>query len=412
MKPSTAPIHIIGAGISGLVAARTLEDRGYAPIILESAATPGGRVQTDTEGGVLFDRGFQVLLTAYPQARKHLDYDKLNLHRFRPGALIFSRGNPERIGDPLRDLSSLMPTLTAKVGSLADKWKIFRLSGSLKKKSVEEIFSTPEQTTLEYLKAYGFSDQLIRTFFKPFFGGIFLEEKLQTSSRMFEFTFKMFSEGYAALPAAGIGAISRQLADRLQKTSLNYGQRVQQIKSGSVILNGGEERASRATLITVPFDSETGMLQGTEVSWERCDNLYFSVAKPTFDKGIIALVSDPDALVNNLYYPFGQQVEGFPVLSVTVVKNHNLTQAELIQKVSEELERLCGIQTKTFLKHYSIDKALPRRTDLKMELERPESKNFENLFVAGDYLLNGSLNAAMASGEAAAHALANAVERA
>jgi predicted NAD/FAD-dependent oxidoreductase len=45
-----------------------------------------------------------------------------------------------------------------------------------------------------------------------------------------------------------------------------------------------------------------------------------------------------------------------------------------------------------------------------MELERPESENFENVFIAGDYLLNGSLNAAMASGEAAAHALANTLE--
>ena len=105
MKLSAAPIYIIGAGISGLVAAHTLEERGYAPIILESAATPGGRVQTDAEGGTLFDRGFQVLLTAYPQAQKHLDFDTLNLHRFRPGALIFSNGKVERIGDPLRDCS-------------------------------------------------------------------------------------------------------------------------------------------------------------------------------------------------------------------------------------------------------------------------------------------------------------------
>lgn len=407
MEPSAAPIYIIGAGISGLVAAKTLEERGYAPVILESAATPGGRVQTDAEGGVLFDRGFQVLLTAYPQARKHLNFDKLNLHRFRPGALIFSNGSLERIGDPLRDLSSLMPTLTAKVGSLADKWKIFRLSGNLKKKSVEEIFSTPEQTTLEYLKAYGFSDQLIRTFFTPFFAGIFLEEALRTSSRMFEFTFKMFSEGYAALPAAGIGAISSQLADRLQKSSLTYGQKVRQVKSGAVVLSGGEERPSRATLITVPFDPVSGMLKESEVLWERCDNLYFSVAKPTFEEGVIALLADPGALVNNLYYPFGQQADGHPVLSVTVVKKHSLEQRELIQKVREDLESLCRIQTKTFLKHYSIDKALPKRTDLKMELESPKSENFENVFVAGDYLLNGSLNAAMASGEAAANALAD-----
>ena len=411
MKLSAAPIYIIGAGISGLIAARTLEERGYAPIILESAATPGGRVQTDAEGGALFDRGFQVLLTAYPQAQKHLDFDTLNLHHFRPGALIFSNGKAERIGDPLRDISSLMPTLIAKVGSLADKWKIFRLSAGLKKKSVEEIFSIPEQTTLEYLQAYGFSDRLITTFFKPFFGGIFLEDSLHTSCRMFEFTFKMFSEGYAALPAQGIGAISKQLADGLQETSLKYGQQVRQVKSGSLVLSGGEERTSRATLITVPFEPETGVLQESGVLWERCDNLYFSVSKRTFDEGIIALIADPDALVNNLHYPFGQQVEDHPVLSVTVVKKHTLTQTELIQKVREDLDRYCGIQTKSFLKHYSIEKALPRRADLKMELERPESEHLNNVFVAGDYLLNGSLNAAMASGEAAAHALANALER-
>lgn len=412
MKPSAAPIHIIGAGISGLVAARTLEERGYAPLILESTATPGGRVQTDIEGGAFFDRGFQVLLTAYPQARKHLDFDKLNLQHFRPGALIFSNGKAERIGDPLRDTSSLIPTLIAKVGSFADKWKIFRISAGLKKKSIEEIFSTPEQTTLEYLKSYGFSDQVIRTFFRPFFGGIFLEEALHTSSRMFEFTFKMFSEGYAALPATGIGAISKQLTGGLQKTSLNYGQQVRQVKSGFVVLSGGEERPSRATLITVPFDPVTGMLKETEVSWERCDNLYFSVANRTFDEGIIALVADPDALANNLHYPFGQQVESHPVLSVTVVKKHTLSQAELIQKVRVDLDHCCGIQTKTFLKHYSIEKALPKGADLKMEMKRPESDNFENVFVAGDYLLNGSLNAAMASGEAAAHALVNTLEQA
>ena len=35
-----------------------------------------------------------------------------------------------------------------------------------------------------------------------------------------------------------------------------------------------------------------------------------------------------------------------------------------------------------------------------------QSLDFDKLFLAGDYLLNGSLNAAMASGEAAAEALA------
>ena len=61
---------------------------------------------------------------------------------------------------------------------------------------------------------------MIQTFFKPFFSGIFLEPNLDTSSRMFEFVYKMFGEGLAVLPKAGIQAISNQLKDNLKKTKI------------------------------------------------------------------------------------------------------------------------------------------------------------------------------------------------
>jgi hypothetical protein len=399
-------IYIIGAGISGLIAAKTLEEKGYAPVILEAAGTPGGRVQTDEAGGIAFDRGFQVLLTAYPQAKKHLDFGRLDLRSFLPGALVFEKGKRQQIGDPLRDISSLLPTMTSRVGTLADKWKILRLSSMLKRKSLPQIFSTPEKTTRQYLEEYGFSDRIIRTFFTPFFGGIFLEAALNTSSRMFEFTFKMFSEGYAAIPAEGIGAISRQLADGLQKTTIRYHQQVQRVRPGEIHLEGGEVVPCRAALVTVPFNPETGELGASAgVDWERCDALYFTVGERTFAEGSIALVADAGSLVNNLYYPFGQDVHGDPVLSVTVVKDHSLEQAALVRKVAEDLERFCGIRTRSFLKHYAIEKALPRVRGLGMELQSPKSPFSGKVFRAGDYLLNASLNAAMASGEAAAEAL-------
>ena len=40
--------------------------------------------------------------------------------------------------------------------------------------------------------------------------GIFLENELKTSSRMFEFVFKMFSEGDTAIPGRGMGMIPKQ----------------------------------------------------------------------------------------------------------------------------------------------------------------------------------------------------------
>ncbi len=410
MEDNSKKIYIIGAGISGLIAAKTLEQQGYSPVVLEASDSPGGRVKTDTLSGVVLDHGFQVLLTAYPMAKKHLDYKALNLKYFKPGALVFSKGRAHRIGDPLRDISSLIPTLLAPVGSWSDKWKIFTLSRALKKKSIEKIFATPEQTTRDYLLSYGFSEKIIRCFFKPFFTGIFLEEDLRTSSRMFEFVFKMFSEGYAAVPASGIGAISEQLANSLRSSQIQYQHAVQKVEDGTITLGNGQILESDATLLTVPFDRNRGELNQSVIDWKRCDNLYFKVPKRTFPEGIIGLIAGENALVNNLYYPFGQNVDGQPLLSVTVVKDHNLEETALSRQVQNDLKTHCGIDAGPLLKRYQIKQALPDLTDVRMELSPRQAEVGESLFLAGDYLLSGSLNAAMASGEMGAEALANSLK--
>jgi protoporphyrinogen oxidase len=193
-------IYIIGAGISGLIAAYELEQAGFSPILLESDKAVGGRVRTDYQDGYLMDRGFQVLLTAYPEAQRYLDYDALKLKKFDPGAIILKPGNLFTIHDPLRSPLKIVSMAFSSVGTFMDKIRIFKLTQSLKRKSVEEIFQEPSKTTLQFLRDYGFSEKIIENFFMPFFKGIFLENDLETSSRMFNFVFKMFSMGHAAVP--------------------------------------------------------------------------------------------------------------------------------------------------------------------------------------------------------------------
>ena len=65
-------IYIIGSGISGLIAAYELEQEGYHPIVIEKTDMVGGRVKTLEENGYALDLGFQVLLDAYPNAKKYL----------------------------------------------------------------------------------------------------------------------------------------------------------------------------------------------------------------------------------------------------------------------------------------------------------------------------------------------------
>lgn len=398
-------IYVIGAGISGLVAAKTLSENGYHPVIIEATGGPGGRVKTDREGGSTFDHGFQVLLTGYPNAQKHLDYTELNLRRFKPGAMIFENGKSCRIGDPLRDFSSLLPTLKAPVGSWSDKWKIFRLSSQLKKKSIEEIFESEEKTTLQYLKDFGFSDAIIRQFFRPFFTGIFLEDELRTSSRMFEFTFKMFSEGEAAIPAMGIGDIALQLASQAKKCSFRYMESVAQITEDHLVLEHGDPLPYDGIISTIPLDPQSGKPDHGQVHWKRCDNLYFTTKSQGIPHGIIGLIADDAALVNNLYYNFSQCKSGAWLLSVTVVGDHGLDAAILEKRVREELQQHCGIEAIDLVRHYPIEKALPDLENLQNHWNANHNRILERVFTAGDFRVNGSLNAAMASGEEAALAL-------
>ena len=78
---SSTDVVIIGAGLTGLACAKTLKDHDLSFTILEASHAIGGRVQTDCVDGFLLDHGFQVFLTAYPEAQRVLNYNQLNLQK-------------------------------------------------------------------------------------------------------------------------------------------------------------------------------------------------------------------------------------------------------------------------------------------------------------------------------------------
>ena len=414
MEKKSTNIAIIGAGVSGLIAALTLEKEGYSPTIYEATDRVGGRVKTDIVEGYQLDHGFQVLLDAYPMAQKYLDYQPLELQKFLPGAQIFHDGKSSVIGDPLRSLSLLMPTLTSGIGSFGDKLKILKLNITLKKKTLEEIFAEPETSTLQFLKSFGFSEAMISQFFKPFFSGIFLEPNLATSSRMFQFVYKMFGSGLAVLPQAGIGSIPEQLHHKLQRSKIIFNSEVESCTDEKITFSNKKTIYTEYTIIATDASPLVPNLRKQQLKWHASDTLYFTTKTRKIEKALIGLISDEAALINNLFYhttlKTNRQGDG-ELLSVTVVKKHELTEYQLIQRVKEDLEKFCGITTERYLKHYPITMALPQLTDVRYTMMPTETRLTENTFLAGDYLLNGSLNAAMLSGEMAAKGVIEVMER-
>lgn len=172
---SSPTIAIIGAGLSGLACARVLAKVGLPFTLYEAADGVGGRVRSDRVDGFTLDRGFQVLLPAYPEAKRVLDYDGLNLCPLYRGAEIYFKNQLHRLADPFHHPLDAGKNLLDDVIPWRDKWQtLVLLKESADVKSIERRL--PEMQTEDYLHDFGFSDAMIDRFFRPFFGGVFLEK--------------------------------------------------------------------------------------------------------------------------------------------------------------------------------------------------------------------------------------------
>ncbi|WP_317175130.1 FAD-dependent oxidoreductase [Hymenobacter qilianensis] len=232
------PIVIIGAGLAGLACANYLHRAGRPVLVLDGADAVGGRVRTDvTPEGFRLDRGFQVLLTRYPEVERLLDYGAADLRAFRSGAVIrLADGRETTLQNPLQQPLAAFTALTSPIGSLTDKLRIMQLVLQVRSQTSQQLLSQPATDTLTFLRRYGWSEQIIDSFFRPFFGGVFLDRSLSTASNFFEFVFQQFVIGEAVVPALGIQQIPEQLAARLPAASVRLNTLVEAVGGNFVQL--------------------------------------------------------------------------------------------------------------------------------------------------------------------------------
>lgn len=409
------PVVIIGGGLSGLVCARELAAKGLECVLLEASDGVGGRVRTDSHEGFLLDRGFQVLLTAYPEARRQLHYGDLDLCPFAPGSLIQLADSRHRMSDPWRRPLHAIQTAMAPVGGLDDKLRIAALRRASKRGSDASVFTGPQQTTEKELQHLGFSSTMIERFLRPFLGGVFLDSSLTTSSRMLYFVFRMFSLGDTSLPAAGMGQISLQLAATLPSDAIHLNQQVTAIESSHVQLGDGTTLPFSDLVVATEQSAATKLLPelGTQRPPRSVYCVYFDAPRSPIRDRMLVLNGSGHGCVNNLCVPslISPQYapQGRHLISATVLDTA-LEECSLAESVQQELCGWFGDEVRGWkhLQTYRIDDALPNADAPAFDPPVLPARLRDRLYVCGDYRANGSINGAMESGRLTAEAVMNA----
>jgi phytoene dehydrogenase-like protein len=273
-------VVIVGAGLAGLACARTLTRAGIETRILEAGDGVGGRVRTDLVDGYRLDRGFQILLTAYPEVQRVLDLDALDLCPFAPGAVVRVDDRSWTVADPFRAPRHVVDTVRAPIGSPIDKARLLALVRTATRGTVPDLLHAPDSSTRELLASRGFSTAMIDRFWRPLFAGIQLDPDLEVSSRRFLLILRMLATGAAVVPARGMGAITEQLAAGLPAGTVELGARVEDLDGRTVRVAGGEAVAAEAVVIATDGPNAARLLDLPDPGSRAAACVWFSAPAP------------------------------------------------------------------------------------------------------------------------------------
>lgn len=395
---------VIGAGLSGLACAMTLEDRGLKVGVLESQAQVGGRVRTRRlSDGFIGDEGFQVLLTSYPELSRFLNLEDLNLAKFNSGAMVYNGAGFDLLANPLVHPSRLIDGLKYPGLSVRDKFLVLKLV------VVSQFYASDSpmgaKSTRQFLVEFGFSQKFIESFWEPFLSGIYLERDLEAGENFFKFLIRCFCFGGVSVPEKGMGEVPRQMASKLSTAAVRLNSKVKSWNSDHVVLETGETLSAKKVVCAMdPSDWNKGF---EKAKYHSVGTHYFSgnsLSELNWGKWLVLIPRKYGFKINHLCLmsqvaPSYSESEK-PLLCVNTLGPSNSSLVDLLR----ELDQIAG--RKLNLKHLQsveVMKALPRANS-----DSYNQEGFcvrDQVYYCGDRWSSPSINGALRSGRLAAEAI-------
>lgn len=392
-------VIVVGAGLAGLVCARWLHRWGIDVTIVEASDGVGGRVRTDVVDGFRLDRGFQVYFSAYPAGKRELNLSSLNLQRMEAGSLIFD-------GKSFKEFGKAYP-LSDSI-TWGDKLNLLGWIAELQMTSPDDIWKANDIPIGLSLKKRGFSNKFIENFARPFFGGVFMDRDLITSSNLVNYIWKILEEGDTTIPALGIGEIAQQIANDLPDSCIHLNCTVLEIQEeplGVKLANGQTLLCDNIVIATEGAIADALLGRETAFSPKSSTTVYYEVPEPPVLKKLLVLNAQKDSFINEIMpcsvltprcAPYNRHF-----ISVTAIDAPRMEPVELDKKCRADVQKWFPKARPAewkFLKHYYIP-----HTSFTMapgfQAHRPHYEvNGKNIYQAGEFTHYCSTDGAMQSG--------------
>ena len=399
-------VAIIGAGLAGLACAIELQKNNINFQIFEASDGVGGRVRSDVIDGFILDRGFQLYNPSYPEGKRLLNYDALDLKPFIPGVAIRDNKRLRIVVDPFRAKGFRLNLLKDIPGNPLSYLGLLRYFLSYLVTSDAQIATTKDISASDSLIKSGVRGNLLEKLLRPFLKGVFLESELKTSRKFLDVVLKTFLRGTPSVPAQGMQVISDQLASKLPMEKISLNTKIIKIE-GNKLQTENEEIIAKKIVVATDPTTAISWLNLEEKIMHTVTTWYFKadqrVAELVKGKPILFVdASNNGPLANAVvltnaassYAPPGQVL-----VSASAISPHQNADLESVKK---HLSVIFGLDTNSWqlIKQYQIKEALASMYPPFSLINSNQIS--EDLFVAGDHRATSSIQGALLSGTNAA----------